>query len=274
MPGTLALSADYWTKLQINPQDLEALQTHLFEVETPLTARELAAVFVPFRIKAEKQLREQQRSAAGKTYLPREQYTEGEELVFPELDWKMGRVLASRAGVNPEVGTFQVITVLMESGIQRMFASGLQDHELNAPPGNGGEGAGPRADDVLQDYGGGIEGKLEAALAGDPALVRIAGRWFPRGLLIDVGQGQLNLAEAALDVAQGEPQPTNALLKDVELPSGVNPKRRVRRTMPSRMCALDEVGRRQAEFATLEPDGVRGFHHSCDTRTLSMIRMA
>ena len=94
MPSTLALSGDYWSTLQITAQDLEALQTHLFEVETPLTAGELAAVFVPFRIKVEKQLRDQQRSAAGKTYLPREQYADGQELVFPELDWSKGKVIA------------------------------------------------------------------------------------------------------------------------------------------------------------------------------------
>jgi hypothetical protein len=55
-------------------------------------------------------------------------------------------------------------------------------------------------------------------------LVRIAGRWFPRALLVDVNQGHLNLAEAVLDMAAGEPLPTSQLLKDVELPEGVNPK--------------------------------------------------
>ena len=262
MPGTPSLSAEYWSKLQITAPDLEALQTHLFEVETPLTARELAAVFVPFRIKAEKQLREQQRSAAGRTYLPREQYADGEELVFSELDWMKGRILASRAGVNPELGAFHVITVVMETGDQRMFASGLEDHQLNAPPANGGDGAGPRVDDVIEEYGDGIEAKLEAALAGDPALVRIAGRWFPRGLLIDVGQGQLNLAEAALDVAQGEPQPTNALLKDVELPSGVNPKLAEFSLNHALQedARFDEVGPAGQvlwSLRRLEPDGVR-----------------
>ena len=42
MPSTLSLSGDYWSSLQITSQDLESLQTHLFEVETPLTAGELA----------------------------------------------------------------------------------------------------------------------------------------------------------------------------------------------------------------------------------------
>ncbi len=224
MARKLSLPPDYWSTLTIQSQDLEALQSHLFEVETPLTAGELAEVFVPQRIKLEKQARQEQRAAAGKTYIPREQYAGGDELVFPELDWKRGKVIGTRAGVNPEVGGFQVITVMMDGGAERMFAAGLEDHALNEPDGNGADGAGPIAEDVLEDHGDEIEGKLEAALAEDPALVKIAGRWFPRGLLIDVGPGQLNLAEAILDVAAGEPQPTSALLKDVELPSGVNPK--------------------------------------------------
>jgi hypothetical protein len=61
-------------------------------------------------------------------------------------------------------------------------------------------------------------------LQADEGLVRIAGRWFPRALLVDVNQGQLNLAEAVLDMAGGKPLLTADLLKDVELPGGVNPK--------------------------------------------------
>jgi hypothetical protein len=215
---------DYWAKLQLDTKDLEALQTHLLDVETPLAARDLTPVFVAARIKAEQQARDEQRKSSGRTYLPREQYTTGEELVFPALDWRRGRVTASRQGVNPEMGAFNVITVAMDGGAERMFAAGLQDHSLNKDPEKATELAGSGVDDIIAEHGPFIEEKLEYALAADPALVRIAGRWFPRGLLIDLGEGQLNLAEAVLDMAQGEPQPTSALLKDVELPEGVNPK--------------------------------------------------
>ena len=262
MASTDSLPADYWSTLQITPKDLEALQTHLFEVETPLTSRELAEVFVPWRIKHEMQVREEQRSAAGKTYLPREQYSSGDELVFPALDWKQGKVVATRPGVNPELGTFQVITVMMQNGVERLFASGLESHPLNAGSGNGADGSGPDQDTVLEEYSEALEAKLEAAFANEPALVKIAGRWFPRELLIDVGEGQLNLAEAALDMAQGEPQPTAALLTDVELPSGVNPKlaefslNRALQDDPR----FDEVGPAGEVLwclRRLEPDGVR-----------------
>ncbi|HNB40763.1 MAG TPA: hypothetical protein PLG52_04635, partial [Anaerolineales bacterium] len=55
-------------------------------------------------------------------------------------------------------------------------------------------------------------------------LVKIAGRWFPRALLVDINEGQLNLVEAVLDMAGGEPLTAADLMKDTELPTGVNPK--------------------------------------------------
>jgi hypothetical protein len=224
MAPAFQLSPDYWDKIQISKQDLEALQTHLFEVETPLTVQDLTTVFVAARLKSEQQSREAKRLAAGRAYLPRDTYAAGDELVFPALDWKHGKVLSSRAGLNPEVGAFDVITVELETGAEQMFAATLADHALNEAPDPAAESAGASLDDIIEEHGEGLEQKLASALAADEALVNIAGRWFARGLLIDVTEGQLNLAEAVLDMSQGEPQPTAALLKDVELPAGVNPK--------------------------------------------------
>ncbi len=224
MAGAFSLPADYWDKLEITPKDVEAVHSHLFEVETPLTTRELVPVVIASRIAAEKQARDEQRQAAGRIYLPKEQYAAGEELVFPALNWTRGKVTGHRAGVNPEMPNFQVISVTMDDGTNRMFATGLEDHALNQDNGDGPQEGGARIGEILNEYGDVLERKLEAAFNREPGLVRIAGRWFPRGLLVDVGEGQLNLAEAVLDMAQGEPQPTPALLKDVELPSGINPK--------------------------------------------------
>jgi hypothetical protein len=253
---------DYWAKLQVGTRDIEALQTHLLEVETPLTAEDLAPVFVSSRIKAEQLARDDQIRAAGQAYLPREKYISGDELVFPALDWKRGKVLSSRAGVNPEAGAFDVITVAMENGVERMFAAGLEDHSLNNALDNRVDGAGGGVDDIIEEHGASIEEKLERALAADPALVRIAGRWFPRGLLFDVGEGQLNLAEAALDMAQGEPQQTSALLKDVELPEGINHKLAefsLNRALQDddRFDEVGPAGQVLWCLRRLEPDGVR-----------------
>jgi hypothetical protein len=80
------------------------------------------------------------------------------------------------------------------------------------------------ADHVIRSYGDELIRGLETGLEENEDFVRIAGRWFPRALLVDVNLGHLNLAEAVLDVSAGGPLPTSALLEQVELPSSVNPK--------------------------------------------------
>jgi hypothetical protein len=224
MASALTLPADYWINIQITAQDVESLHTHLFELETPLTTHDLALVFVDARIQAERAALTRERQGEGRTYVPREKYNPGDELAFPAIDWKRGRVTATRVGVNPEAGGFDVITVAMEDGSERSFASALAQHALNDEKVGASQAIDLNPEVILEEAEGEIERKLEAAFSRDDGLVKIAGRWFPRGLLIDVNQGHLNLAEAVLDMAQGEPQPTAALLKDVELPAGVNPK--------------------------------------------------
>ncbi len=130
---------------------------------------------------------------------------------------------AYAAGTNPEIGTFDVLTIDLGNGSERLFASNLSNHVLNDEPVTVEE-EGFDAEAILRAQGSEIEKKIEAAFRADDELVRIAGRWFPRALLVDVNVGHLNLAEAVLDMAGGEPLPTSALLKDVALPEGLNPK--------------------------------------------------
>ncbi len=217
------ISTDYWTDLQITQQDVEFLHNYLFEHETPLTAHELVTVFVNERIRAERLAMQQRRQAGGKTYLPRDSYQVGDSLIFPALNWKHGKVTAVRSGTNPEIGTFDVLTVDLGNGSEKLFASNLADHSLNDQPVTAEE-EGFDPETVVRGHGSDLERKIEAAFRADDELVQIAGRWFPRALLIDVNVGHLNLAEAVLDMAGGEPLPTSALLKDVALPEGVNPK--------------------------------------------------
>lgn len=217
------ISTDYWIELQINQQDVEFLHNYLFEHETPLTVRELVAVFVEERIRAERLATQQRRQAGGKTYFPKESYQVGEDLIFPALNWRHGKVTAVRAGTNPEIGAFEVLTVDLGNGAERLFASNLPEHSLNDQPVTVEE-EGFDAETILREHGKALEKKIEAAFQAEGELVRIAGRWFPRALLVDVNVGHLNLAEAVLDMAGGEPLPTSALLKDVALPEGINPK--------------------------------------------------
>jgi hypothetical protein len=217
------ISIDYWTDLQITQQDVEYLHNHLFELETPLTVRELVSVLIDERIRVERLAVQERRQTGGKTYLPKESYQVGDELIFPALNWKHGKVTSVRGGTNAEVGAFDVLTIDLGNGSERLFASNLSNHVLNDQPATVEE-PGFDAEEILRTQGVEIEKKIEAAFRADEDLVRIAGRWFPRALLVDVNVGHLNLAEAVLDIAGGEPLPTSALLKDVALPEGLNPK--------------------------------------------------
>jgi hypothetical protein len=217
------LSSEYWQSLDVGRQDVELLQNSLFETETPLTTRELLGVLVEARLREERESQERRQKDAGRLYLPRETYSAGERLVFPVFGWQQATVVATRGGANPELGHFQVIDVDFEDGLRRSFAGGLQDHVLNRESDEAPDEF-PGSTDVVAEYSDEMENKLEAALRADGNLVRIAGRWFPRALLLDIGVGQLNLAEAILEVAAGEPMSTPTLMDQIELPVGVNPR--------------------------------------------------
>jgi hypothetical protein len=263
MSGLLSLPNEYWLSLHATPQDVENLHAVLFERETPLATRDLCIELIEARIKIERANAEKERKPAGKNFLPKEKYQVGNELVFPALGWRQGRVMALRTGINPAVSNFDVLTVEMEDDhSKRLFAANLESHFLNEapPPVSEHDDMDPAV--ILSEHGDLIEKKLEAAFALDSGLVKIAGRWFPRALLIDIGQGQLNLAEAILDMAGGEPLATEALIKDIELPAGINPKLAEFSVNYALQCdeRFDEVGPAGQTLwclHRLEPDFVR-----------------
>jgi hypothetical protein len=220
----LTLSPDYWQTFSLGKKDLEFISTHLFENEIPLNEAELVPILVEARIRDERESLVKQQESNGRIYLPGERYQAGEKLVFPALDWKKGKVTSVRPSVNPTLGEFEVIDVEFEDGIARMFAAGMADHKLNHPVEISPDDQLLNPANVLKVHGSELERKMTAALTADSALVQVAGRWFPRALLIGVNVGHLNLAEAVLDEAGGKPLPTNALIEQVELPGNVNPQ--------------------------------------------------
>jgi hypothetical protein len=220
----LTLSPDYWQTISLGKKDLEFISTHLFENEIPLNEAELVPILVEERIRDEREALVKQQKSSGSLYLPGERYQAGERLVFPALDWKKGKVTNVRPSVNPTLGDFEVIEVEFEDGLARRFAAGLGDHKLNQPVEISEDDQQLNPANVLKAHGSELEQKMTAALIEDKALVQVAGRWFPRALLVDVNVGHLNLAEAVLDEAGGKPLPTHALIEQVEMPGNVNPK--------------------------------------------------
>ncbi len=221
---TLSLPVEYWENFEITERDNEFIYNYLMEKEVPLTSQELASALVHERIQHERTRLERDRSSLGEIYLPKGAYKVGQALVFPALGWKRGRVNTVRPGVNPDLPNFQVIQVTFDDGDTRQFAAGVAEHVLNAPPEQNEIGAELDPENVLADFGESLQAVLEDQLDNNPDFVRIAGKWFPRALLVDINTGHLNLAEAVLDMASGGPLTTQALLDQIGLSTDVNPR--------------------------------------------------
>ena len=214
---SFTLPADYWQSFSLGKQDLEFLSTYLFENETPLTEGELVPVIVKERIRNEREALVKQQQSNGKIYLPAENYQVGDSLVFPAMDWKIGKVVNVRPGVNPSMGEFNVIDVEFGGGKSHLFAADLASHKLNQPLEISVDDQLLNPDNVITAHGTEIEQKLEKALSADDDLVKITACWFPRALLMDISVGQLNLAEAVLDEAGGKPLTTAGLIEQLEI---------------------------------------------------------
>ena len=217
-------SEEYWESFELQDTDVEFLYNYLLELETPLTSQELILALVDERIRRQKLDLERQRTSGGDLYQPKGQFQPGQKLIFPAFDWQHGEVRMVREGHNPELGAFQVVQVALDDGSQHELATGLQEHKLNAPPKVTDGTSFLDQPTVLKLYQEDLVASLEDELESNPDFVRIAGRWFPRALLVDINVGHLNIAEAILDMAGGGPVSTASLIEQIGLSADVNAK--------------------------------------------------
>jgi len=216
----------YWTSFDVSSADVDFIINLLLEREVPLTSSDMALALVEMRLERLAQEAEAAREPEHRIYLPGESYKVGEQVLFPALQNRVGKVVSIRDGENPDLGSFDVIKVDFDGeGEAREFAAQLADHILNHPPEpeldaedlNSGE-------NVMNEFGSLITTRLEAELEGNPDIVRIAGKWFPKALVAEINEGHLNLAEAVLDVSSGGPLQTKELIEHLELPSSLSPQ--------------------------------------------------
>jgi hypothetical protein len=244
---SLSIRPDYWLGFQITQDDIEFIYNYLLEVETPQTPNELIQALVQNRILQEKAVISNQIKSGGSIYLPKDEHKVGQTLSFPTRNWQEGTITSIRPGSNPEHAPFNVIEVEFEDGQVHKYASSLESHLLNQPISIDENDPNLKTETVLLNFGDDLKTRLSEELESNPDLVRIAGRWFPRALLVDVNEGHLNLAEAVLDMAGGGPLTTASLLEQVDLPTDVNSKL----TEFSFNLALQEDGR----FDEVGPSG-------------------
>ena len=219
-------TGDYWVQeFQIDQSDIDHLYNVLLELETPLSADEMALVLVRHRIQQEAS-QPPARRGKGELYQPQDSYEVGDKITFSALDYITGEVVDSRPGRNPDYGDFTVLKVKLPGEQLREFACDLKvEHALNEsgdPDSSEDERAKLSPEEIFIEYGGFVAEALQEHLAKHDDLVRLAGRWFPRSLLADVNPGHLNLAEAVLDIQGGGPMSTPEILEMASILESTN----------------------------------------------------
>lgn len=216
------LPNEYWQNLIIIENDIEFIQNHLFEIEQPLSSEDLAKVLITERIRLEGDKQNKQKSKNSIPYLPSNTYEIGQVITFPALNFKNGRVITTRHGKNPDFIDFKVMTIEFEDGTTKQFVFEHEGHELDHAVSSEA-----REDEQLQIqslFGKPIEKKITNALSNkNSGLIQIAYRWFPEALLVSINQGELNLAEAILEMNAPTPMSTKELLAQLQTRQGENP---------------------------------------------------
>ncbi len=218
-------SEQYWDEFSLLPADFDHLINYLVDNESPKTLDELTEVLIAYRHEKLVELMEDTFSQ-GKIYQPAESYEVGERVIFPHMGSLVGEVLSVRPGRNPEYEPFSVIHLQMKDGSERQFAAELaQEHPLNDVTYVSVMDVSP--EELYQKHGAKVKSVLQRALEQAEQFVAVAHQWFIRDLMVDISAGQLNIAEAMLDMDEGGPLPTTDLLTEIELPTEIPEELRV-----------------------------------------------
>ena len=219
-PGKIPI--DYWEKFKLCNSDLEFLYNRLLEIEIPQSSQELIKEIVKTRIKSIVDKQSEEQIQAGTIYLPKDSYAIGQSITLPTLNWKTGKVENIRPGFNPEFGDFNVIDIEVEDGRKMSFACNLQEHALNIQANQKEIDPLLDSENVFSTYGETLVAEIEDSLEINEELVRIAGKWFPKSLLMDIHSGHLNLIEAVLEESEGGPLSTKQLIEQIDLKGDSN----------------------------------------------------
>jgi len=209
---------DFWQTIGAASADVERAYAMILERGAPVASRELANHVIEVRVKEEERRIAENAARGAPTYQPKQSYAEGQRLLFSAFDDREGRVVRVRAGDNARYGAFQVIAVQFEGEAQlREFASEYAaTHPLNQDPAPLLQSL-SSVEQAIIDHGDAVTARLAQRLSGEKEFVRIEEGWFLRGLLPEIHDGYLNLAEAAIEQAN-DAQSSAELLKIIELP--------------------------------------------------------
>lgn len=210
----------FWREIwHVSDDDIELLLEVFLEQNRPLTAEELAREYLRQLVAEQKQ---RQAAAGAELYDPTRSYAVGTRLSFPQLDGAIGEVVDTRAGYNPRYDEFTVLAVRFDDGageVREFAADFRHTYALNFDAGTAIVELSP--EELDKRYGKIVAEKLSVALEEDEDFIHFGRRWLPKVLLVEANEGNLNIAEAMIDVT-GKALPTSELMKEMDLPENVS----------------------------------------------------
>jgi hypothetical protein len=232
-------AADYWQEqFTITEKDEGHLYDLILDEGKPVPTAVLAEAVIGRHCRQEEELIEAELSK-GEVYQPQDLYEVGDPIIFPVFEYTLATVTGTRPGHSPDQGEFTVIQVQFEGDDNvREFASGLQGkHRLNRKQGEAemlvlADLSSPK--ELYDRYGSSVEAELVSHLEARADFVSFGEEWFLQDLLVPIDDGQLNIAEALVEI-KSMPQSTADFLSDLDLPAEVSEEIRVL----SLSCALE-----------------------------------
>jgi hypothetical protein len=232
-------SAQYWQEqFSLTDKDVGFLYGLILDEAKPVATRQLAQAMINRHCRQEEELIQAELSK-GEVYEPKQSYGAGQTILFPALAYALGTVTGTRTGRNPDHGEFVVIQVQFEDEDDvREFASALQgEHRLNRDGEQAdllttGDLLSPKA--LYEKYGDLVEETLEARFEDHKDFIRFGDAWFLKDALVEIDVGQLNIAEALIEI-KSMPLTTAGFLPDLDLPAEVSDEIKIL----SLNCALE-----------------------------------
>ena len=214
---TSTQSERFWKESwHVDDDDMERLLEVFIEENRPLTTDKLAKQYLKQLVAYEQ---ERQEAAGAELYDPTHAYETGTRLSFPQLDGAFGEVIEVREGYNPRYDDFSVIQVRFDDDDVREFATNFQNtYALNFDAGAAFVEFAP--EDLYKQHGSIIRQKLSVALEESDDFVHFGDQWLPTVLLPEVNPGNLNIAEAMVDVT-GAAMTTEELIKEMDVSADV-----------------------------------------------------
>lgn len=228
-------SEAFWRdEYRVSDADIDLITGMILESSKPQALADLVAAIIARRLERETEAVRFQ-AEHGALYQPKNSYEIGQQVLFTALDFSTGRVVGQRPGNDPKVGSFQVIRVAFDGGIEREFAAEfIGAHPLNRSAEELLGGTDPEVSDadLARRFELYVVQRLEPALAANPEFVTFNGLWFLRGLLPEVHVGHLNLAEAVIYEA-GKPLAARDMVDELEIGNAA--------TLDARLFALSHA---------------------------------